>query len=139
MIKKKRKQKTIAVLVEEAAKLMQLYVRIKSADEFGISQCVTCGVKKHYKELQGGHFIGRKWLATKLMEENINPQCPCCNGPLRGNMIAYTLYMQDMYGREFVEELQRLKHQSKKYYRNEIESIKHDLRVKIRELEQVIL
>ena len=123
-------------MVEEAAKLMQKYVRVKSADSNGNVTCVTCGVVRHYKEMQGGHFIGRKWLATKLMEENIHVQCPCCNGPLSGNMIQYTLYMTDTYGREFVDELQRLKHQSRKFYKNEVEEIKKDLRVKIQELEQ---
>lgn len=132
----KKKPKTIAKLVEEAARLVQLYVRIKASDIDGIAQCVTCGVRRHYKELQGGHFIGRKWLATKLMEENINPQCPCCNGPLRGNIIQYTLYMIEKHGKDFVEELQRLKHQSKKYYRNEVEEIKKDFREKIKQLEQ---
>lgn len=134
----KRKPKTISKLVEEAARLMQLYVRIKSADSDGYTKCVTCGKSGHYKEMQGGHFIGRKWLATKLMEENIHVQCPCCNGPLQGNMIQYTLFMTDTYGREFIEELQRLKHKSRKYYKPEVEEIKKDLRSKISELEQVM-
>ena len=134
----KRKPKTISKLVDEAAKLMQLYVRIKSADQNGYSKCVTCGTARHYKELQGGHFIGRKWLATKLLEENIHPQCPCCNGPLQGNMIQYTLFMTDTYGREFVDELQKLKHESRKFYKAEVEEIKKDLRCKIQELEQTM-
>lgn len=134
----KRKPKTISKIVEEAARLMQKYVRLKASDKDGNVKCVTCGKVGHYKEMQGGHFIGRKWLATRLMEENIHPQCPCCNGPLSGNMIQYTLYMQDTYGRDFVEELQRLKHKSRKYYKPEVEEIKKELRQKIQELEQVM-
>lgn len=117
---------------------MQKYIRLKAADKDGYVSCVTCGVRKHWKEMQGGHFIGRKWTATKLLEENINPQCPCCNGPLRGNMIQYTLYMQDTYGREFVEELETLKHQTKKYTRAEIEEHKQELMEKIREYESTL-
>ena len=130
-----KKKKSIAKLVDELAVLKQKLVRLKAADEHGYCTCVTCGVRKHWKEMQGAHFISRKWTATKLMTENIHPCCPKCNGPLNGNMIQYTLYMQDTYGREFVEELETLKHQTKKYTRAEVEEIKQDLLEKIRELE----
>lgn len=131
----KRKSKTIAKLVDEAAVLTQKLVRLEAADNEGYATCFTCGVRRHWKELQGGHFIGRKWLATKLMKENIHPQCPCCNGPLKGNMIQYTLAMIEMYGKEFVEELEILKHDSRKYYRAEVEEIKKDLSAQIKSLE----
>jgi hypothetical protein len=131
----KKKPKTIAKLVDEAATLLQKYVRLKAADENGYAQCVTCGVIKHWKELQGGHFISRRWTATKLIEENVNPQCPRCNGPLGGDLIEYTRYMDEMYGPEFVDELRQLKHQTKKYTRAEVEEIKAELREKIKELE----
>lgn len=131
----KRKTKSIAKLVEDAAVLMQLLVRVKAADDNGYVSCVTCGATRHYKDgMQGGHFIGRKWLATKLMEENIHPQCSCCNGPLKGNTIQYTLYMQDTYGREFVEELETLKHKSRKYHRAEVANIIATTRAAINEI-----
>lgn len=129
------RKKTIAKLHDDAATLMQRLVRLKAKGVDDFVQCVTCGTKKHWKEMQGGHFISRRWLATKLLEENIHPQCPCCNGPLRGNMIAYTLYMQDTYGREFVEELQKLKHEVKKYTRAELEEIIRELKQRIKGLE----
>ena len=129
------KKKTIAKLVDDAAVLMQKLVKLEAADSNGYVSCRTCGATKHWTEMQGGHFIGRKWTATKLMKENIHPQCPCCNGPLRGNMIQYTLFMQDMYGREFVEELETLKHQTKKYTRAEIEESTQDLKTRINELQ----
>jgi hypothetical protein len=131
----KKKPKTIAKLVEEAAVLLQKYVRLKAADENGYAKCVTCGVTKHWKELQGAHFISRAWTATKLMEENVNPCCQRCNGFLSGNLIEYTRYMDEMYGKEFVDELRQLKHQTKKYTRAEVEEIKSELREKIKELE----
>ena len=132
----KRKPKTISKLVEEAATAIQLYIRMKYADDNGYVACVTCGTTRHYKDgMQGGHFISRKWLATKLMEENIHPQCACCNGPLKGNPIQYTLFMVDTYGREFVDELERLKHESRKYYKAEVLEIITDYKNKIKEME----
>jgi len=44
--------------------------------------------------------------------------------------------MEDTYGREFVEELQRLKHETKKYYRNEVEDIIKDIKEKTRKLQE---
>lgn len=69
--------------------------------------------------IQGGHFIPRACLATRLMEENIHPQCSYCNGHLRSNPIKYTLYMEDMYGREFVEYLEGLRHTTTQYTKTE--------------------
>ena len=135
--KKKKKAKSIAKLVESAAELLQLLVRLKACDDNGYCTCVTCGITRHYKDsMQGGHFISRKWLATKIMVENVNPQCASCNGPFkRGAPIEYTLYMEDTYGREFVDELLALKHESRKYYRAEVEEIITDFKAQIKDIQ----
>lgn len=132
------KKKTIAGLVNDAAVLLQKKVRIKAgiaAYTNGYCQCVTCGVWKHWKEMQGGHFISRRYTAHKLMEENIHPQCPGCNGPRGGNLIPYTQYMNDTYGREFVDELESTKGETKKYSRPEILEIIEELKQEVKELE----
>lgn len=97
------KQRTIASLSEEAAKLLQRLVRMKAADEFGYAECVTCGKMEHWKDLDGGHFVPRAHKKHKLREENIHPQCRYCNRYRHGALGEYTLYMIDMYGRDFVE------------------------------------
>ena len=129
-----KKRKTLAKLVNDCAEILQRIVRIK-ASKNGYANCVTCGVNKPWQELQGGHFISRVKTAHKLLEENIHPQCGKCNGYLRGNMVAYTLYMEDMYGREFVEELLTTQNQTKKYSRPEIEDIKENLKKELKKLE----
>ena len=130
-----KKTKSIAKLVEEAAVLLQKLVRLKAMDENGYVSCVTCGTTRQWNDgMQGGHFISRKWLALKLEEENVHPQCSCCNGPLRGNPIQYTIFMIDTYGREKVEEMERLKHESRKFYRAEVKDITQDLKEQIKEL-----
>jgi len=116
----KRTRKTIAQEVEAAAVLLQKLTRLRAADQNGYCTCVCCGARKPWDQMHGGHYISRKWTATKLMEENIHACCPRCNGPLAGNMIPYTLFMIDKYGRAFVEELERIKHVTKKYYRDEV-------------------
>jgi hypothetical protein len=129
------KTKSIAALVNDAATILQRIVRMKAADSNGYASCVTCGAVRHWKEMDGGHFISRVFTAHKLTEENIHPQCKGCNGPKRGNLIPYTLYMQEMYGRDFVEELERTKGQTKKYNRVEIMEIIAELKAQAKQIE----
>jgi len=131
-----RKAKTIAVLVNDAAVLLQRLVRVKAALAEGeYISCITCGIKKHWKEMQGGHFVSRVFTRYKLCEENIHPQCPACNGPRRGNYPAYTLAMIDLYGRDTVEEMLATKGETKKYYRPEILEIIADLKQRLKDSE----
>lgn len=138
-----KKKKTIAQLTEVAAEVLQLLVRLKAADDNGYCSCVTCGVTRHYKDgMQGGHFITRGSKATKLIEENVHPQCDGCNGfgmKFHNKEAVYTLYMEDTYGREFVDELLVKKHQTKKYGRGEITDIIADFRARVREQEQRVV
>ena len=72
--------------------------------------------------------MSRRFTAHKLLEEQIHPQCPGCNGPKKGNPVAYTLYMLDRYGREWVDNLEATKWDTKKYSRAEITEIIEDLK-----------
>jgi len=116
----KRKQKTIASLVNDAATILQRIVRLKAADDNGYARCVTCGKVDHYTNMDGGHFISRRHTAHKLLEENIHACCKGCNGFLNGNLIPYTTFMIDTYGRDFVDELEATKNDTRKYTRAEI-------------------
>ena len=130
------KLKTIAKLVDNAAIDLQRLVRLKAADSEGLCECVTCGKRLPWDEMQGGHFISRAYIIHKLLEENIHPQCRRCNGPLKGHEIPYTLYMIDMYGREFVDHLNETKGDGKKYKRAEIEAIASSFKSRLTEIEK---
>jgi len=136
-MKGKKKPKSIAKIVEAAAVRLQLYVRIKASDDNGYVSCVTCGVTRHYLDrMQGGHFIPRGRIATKLEEENINTQCDTCNGPCgmtaAGNPIAYTKYMQDMRGQKWIDDIIIRSQQIKKYTRQEVAEFMAEINEKIR-------
>jgi Bacteriophage Lambda NinG protein len=126
---KKKKQKSVPKLVEEAAVILQRIVRMKAANDEGYCQCVTCGTVKHWTEMHGGHFLSRRHLIHKIREENIHPCCPYCNNFLRGNLIPYTTYMIDTYGRDFVDNLIATKNDIKKYNRAEINQIICQLKI----------
>jgi hypothetical protein len=122
--KQQKRRKTTAQRANDLAVLLQKLVRLKAADKDGICQCVTCPTRKHWKEMQGGHFIERGRASTKCIEQNINPQCPYCNryGMKKSSVVLdYRRYMDDMYGKDFVDELVQRSKQPHKHNRQEIE------------------
>lgn len=137
------KKKTLRKLVDEVSVLLQKLVRLKAADNQGYCKCVTCGVKKHWKEMDGGHFISRTHQGTKILEENIHPQCKGCN--LRSGKgdtlvtLNYRNFMLDMYGESFIEELERMARTPANHFRPDLEVQKVELRNQIRELEEKTL
>jgi len=141
MAKKKKKVKPIGKLKEEAAELLQMLVRLKASDDQGYCSCVSCGITKHFKDMQGGHFIPRGNSATLLMEENIHPQCFGCNHfgmKYHDAEKQYTLHLIDTYGREIVDELISLKGQVHKWYRPDLEDQIQEFKAQIKIQEQRI-
>jgi len=112
MAKATKKKRTVAQEVDDAAKALQKYVRLKAADDNGYCQCVTCGVVRKWNDrMQGGHFYGRRHLVFKLFEENIHPQCSGCNMyGMKTTKIqeAYRIYMEDTYGTRRIRAMQKL-------------------------------
>lgn len=135
-----KKQKSIARLVDDCAVVLQKIVRMKAAvhSRSAYIQCVSCGTIKHWKEMHGGHFIARTWKSTKLMEENIHPQCPSCNTfrPER-HIDDYAVYMRETYGARFVDDLTtKLKRQPFTMKRPELEDKLAELKNQCKALEQ---
>lgn len=121
------KAKTSAMLKKECLLAIQKLARLAAADEHGNCQCVSCGVIKHYTSMHGGHFIPKGNSSRWALEiENVHPQCAGCNmfGMSSGSAAQqYTLWMQDMYGRDFVEEMIANKAQPVKRYKADYEQI----------------
>ena len=116
--------KTLRAKCLEAA---QKLARISAADEHGYCKCVSCGKVDHYKHMDGGHFIPKgKSSYWALRIENIHPQCKSCNafGMRHGTAAqSYTLWMQDYYGKEFVEKMLAHTSQVCKMYKKDYEDL----------------
>lgn len=133
-----KKPKTLAKLSDECAVLLQRLVRLKAADDQGYCKCVTCGKVEHFSEMQGGHFVGRRIQATKLMEENVHPQCRGCNcfGMKQTHyVLKYRQFMVDYYGEDFVKELESKAWTTHKHDRQDLESLKAYFKKQIAEQE----
>ena len=108
-IKTKPKRPSLPSLKDKADKVTSIHIRQKYADSSGFVTCITCGKVLPWKEAHCAHFIGRSAKATRWLEENLHPACPSCNVFRKEfHMREYTLFMEDFYGREFVDELREL-------------------------------
>ena len=136
------KKKTLRALIDDVAKLLQKHVRLKAAvaaDKNGFIECVSCNKWFHWKDMQGGHWIERGKQATKIMEENIHPQCKGCNqyGMRHRTHVreGYSKFMRDMYGDDFCDQMLVDSRKPIKYFRPDLEDMVKELRRKNRELE----
>jgi hypothetical protein len=136
------KKKTLRALIDDVAKLLQKHVRLKAAvaaDKNGFIECVSCNKWFHWKDMQGGHWIERGKQATKIMEENIHPQCKGCNqyGMRHRTHVreGYSKFMRDMYGDSFCDQMLVDSKKPIKYFRPDLEDMVKELRRKNRELE----
>lgn len=135
----RKKRKTIIALANEVAELLQRLVRIKAADGNGMAKCVTCGKVEHWTDLQGGHFIERGKSSTRILEENIQPQCRPCNawGMKKASVVlAYREYMVDTYGADFVAWLVQEAKRTVKYRREDLLQRKAEVQAQLAELER---
>jgi hypothetical protein len=135
---KKVKLAFISSLKNKARKIFSEYIRLrdcfKTTGTLTYGRCVTCNKAFDFKQLQCGHFIQGRHNSVFFHEQNSHAQCVGCNIFLKGKLIDYTLYMQQTYGNDIVEELRRLDRQLKKFTRYEYERIIKDYSSKIRYL-----
>ena len=76
---KNSKKPTRSKLVKKLDVVFSQYIRRKYADKRGFVKCFTCDTKKHWKEMQCGHFRSRRFYSTRWHEDNCRVQCPRCN------------------------------------------------------------
>lgn len=130
------KKKTLNYCLEATATKLQLLVRLRDADEDGNCVCCSCGKKDHWKFMQGGHLISRRYKATMLSEDNIHSQCPRCNGYLGGNFAGYSLFMKKRYGANAIYNLSTRAKKSKKWTKDELAPMIVDYRAEIKQIKE---
>jgi hypothetical protein len=99
--------KSISKLKKELDKWFSLYIRLRSSNEYGITQCYTCSKAAHYKTggMQCGHFQSRSYLATRFDEVNCQVQCVGCNMFKQGEQYKFALALDANYGEGTADEL----------------------------------
>lgn len=132
-VKPKVKKITRSKLVKQMDEIFSIYIRLKDAKD-GMATSVTCGTTKPWKEMQNGHFFTRGRQATRWHVMNCHVQDYHCNVALSGNYIKYTTYMIDRYGREAVDELERLSLSGKKISTPELRDMIEEYKEKVKQL-----
>ena len=116
---------------------LQKLTRLKACDDSGFCKCVTCGHTDYFTQMQGGHFIPKGNSSRWALEpENVHVQCPSCNlfQMKHGTAShAYTLYMIDFYGRDFVDQMLASKSETLKLYKRDYEEMLSEWIAQIKE------
>lgn len=120
-MKKKPKPKTKGYWVKKLDTAFSIYIRTKYADHFGLVPCYTCSVKKHYKDMQNGHYISRGHMATRWDEENVRVQCVGCNVFKNGNYTEYSYRLLKEIGAKGLDKLMAKKKEIKQWSVKEIQ------------------
>ena len=89
---------TISKLKKKLDKLFSEYIRRRNADHLGRVKCFTCGVEKHWKEQQAGHFQSRSQHSTRWDEVNVQVQCVKCNMYKQGEQYKFGMYLDQRFG-----------------------------------------
>lgn len=100
-MRRKRKPGT-APRTDYKDKLWRIFSRYIRLRDNGI--CFTCGIRKHYKEMQAGHFIHN---VLDFDEMNVNAQCVQCNKFKHGMGQEYAIRLLNKYGQDKVLDLHK--------------------------------
>jgi len=121
-------------LIDDLDTTFSRYIRIREANNKGITECYTCGRRDHWKYLQCGHYIKRSETLLRWDSRNGKPQCIECNCNMHGNMDEYTKRLNDEYP-GLPEQLREESREVHKYSREDLKEILIDLRAKLKLVE----
>jgi len=110
-------------LIARLDRVFSQWVRSKDADHRGYVQCFTCGVWKHWKTVDAGHFQSRAKFSTRWDERNVRPQCKSCNGFRSGEQYRFARNLDAEYGEGTAMEIEALSNTTRKYSVEELEAL----------------
>ena len=118
------KKKTISKARKNAWKQFSRWIRLRDAKDSEYVACCTCGIVKHWKQQQAGHFIPQaQGNAVRFDERSVHVQCYRCNINLGGNGPEYYPYMLERYGQEVIDDLKLKSNQTVKFTVSELEEM----------------
>lgn len=121
--KKKARRVKVSTLKNRAWKQFSIFIRSEGADPDGFNKCVTCDVRKHWKELQAGHFIRGRLNSNLFDERGVWPQCYSCNVGAQGNVVIYYKFMLEKFGQQTIDELILQNNTTRKWLPGELQEI----------------
>src|SRR3990167_7570478 len=120
-MKKIPKRKTVSRLKKDCWKLFSELIRRRDADWKGDVACCTCRIKKNWRFMHAGHFLGGRRNSTIFDPRNCHAQCPADNVYKHGDQLNYYRFMVKKYGEKTVKELEELNKQNIQFTANQLE------------------
>ena len=123
--------KSVPQLKKQVQREFNKFIRLR--DKY--KPCISCGVTSQ-DNWQAGHFwpMGSNG-ALRYHEENCHKQCVSCNTFKSGNLLEYRLGLVKRIGIDRVNALDEMRHDVKKFTREELEELLTTYKKKIKELE----
>lgn len=120
---KKKKKLSTGALKKKVWIQFSIFIRTRGADSSGFNACVTCGVRKFWRDLQAGHFIRGRLNANLFEERGCYSQCYSCNVGAQGAVVIYYKKMLEMYGQEVIDELIAQNNKTRKWQGGELQAL----------------
>ena len=129
----KEKLKTREDYYQETLKVFNKYIRIRDKGQ----PCISCDAPAGTYKITSGHFYPQgTYRNIALNEDNANGQCWYnCNKNKHGNLLEYRPRLIKKIGIKRVEELDRLRNETRKYSIPELIEMKVILKDKIKALQ----
>lgn len=101
----------------EAKQAIQLYVRLRDANDQGYCKCVSCGKLVMWNRCDGGHYYPAEKSGTCFNELNIHAQCKMCNKRMQDPIInlRYTDTLIKRIGQNQFNDLKIKQNKSEKF------------------------
>jgi hypothetical protein len=112
VIEKMDKKANVKQLINDLDTVFSIYICQRGMDQNGMNRCYTCGKVDHWKGLQCGHYLSRKYKSTRWEEKNCFPQCVKCNIFSEGNKPAFARRLIDEFGVSYLDQLEILKNRT---------------------------
>ncbi len=100
-----RRSRTKKLSKAKADKNCSEYIRKRDADENGFVRCCTCGRMDHWRNMDAGHCISRRFETTRYDEQNIAAQCRYCNRFNQGEQQYFVSFIERRWGDGTFEKL----------------------------------
>lgn len=119
-VKLKIKEENVKSLVEELDRVFSIFIRTRNMNADGLVKCFTCGDFKHWRKGDCGHYVSRDNKPLRWHEINCQFQCKHCNITLKGNYPAFAHALTRVYGKQILDQLEIIKHNTMKLDRGKL-------------------
>ena len=136
-IKMPRSKKPVPLskLKKELDRVFSIFIRQRDSDDNGFGHCVTCGLWKHWKQMDAGHYVPRQDLATRWEQKNVHIQCKRCNGFRGGEPEKMAAYIDSYYGPGISEWMKSLSKQKFRPSKDWLQGAINNYKAKIGEID----